>query len=70
MVNDGVYGIDYVVNEGLEVELADTVWVVKGVDRHQRGVLKVLSEQRVSLSIWVRHIADTLKILHSTSWET
>ena len=59
MVNDGVYGIDYVVNEGLEVELADTVLVVKGVERHQRGVLKVLSEQRVSLSIWVRHIADT-----------
>ena len=59
MVNDGVYGIDYVVNKGLEVELADTVLVVKGVERHQRGVLKVLSEQRVSLSIWVRHIADT-----------
>ena len=58
MVNDGVYGVDYVVDEGLEVELADTVWAVKGVERHQRGVLKVLSEQRVSLSIWVRHIVD------------
>lgn len=59
MVNDGVYGVDDVVNEGLEEELADTVWAGKGLERHQRGVLKVLSEQRVSLSIWVRHIVDT-----------
>ena len=70
MVYDGVYGVDDVVNEGLEVESADILRVVKGVERHQRGVLKVLSEQRVSLSIWVRHIADTRKILHSASWET
>ena len=59
MVNDGVYGVDYVVNEGLEVELADTMWAVREVERHQRCVLKVLSEKRVSLSIWVRHVADT-----------
>ena len=68
MVNDGVYGVDYVVNEGLEMGLADIVWVFKGVERYERGVLKVLGEQRVSLSIWVRHIADTWKIPHSASW--
>ena len=58
MVDDGVHGIDYVVDEGLELGLAVIEWAVRGVKGHQRGVLKVLGEQRVSLSIWVCHIAD------------
>lgn len=57
MVDDGVYGVDYVVDEGLEMGLVGTTRVVKRVKMHQRSVLKVLSEQRVSLSIWVRHVS-------------
>lgn len=59
MVDDGVYGVDYVVDEGLEMGLVGTTRVVKGVKMHQRCVLKVLSEQRVSLSIWVRHVSGS-----------
>ena len=57
MVDDGVYGVDYVVDERLEVGLAGVNWAVRGARVHQRCVLKVLGEQRVSLSIWVCHVA-------------
>lgn len=70
MVDDGVYGVDYVVDEGLEVGLAGIEWAARGVKGHQRCVLKVLGEQRVSLSIWFCHIADNWDMLLGVSWET
>ena len=56
MVDDGVYGVDYVVDEGLEGRLARVVWIVWGLEGHQRCVLEVLGEERVGLSIWVCHV--------------
>lgn len=70
MVDDGVYGVDYVVDEGLEVGLAGTTRATQRVKVHQRRILKVLSEQRVSLSIWVRHVSGSGKALLSANWET
>ena len=67
MVDDCVYSVDYVVDEGLEAGLAGAELAVKGVKKHQGCVLKVLGEQRVSLSIWVCHIVGTRKILLNAS---
>lgn len=67
MVDDGIYGVDYVVDEGLEVGLASTEWALKGVEGHQRCILEVLGEQRVSLSIWVCHSAGDWEMLHGAS---
>ena len=36
---------------------------MKGVETYQRGVLEVLGEERVSLSIGVRHVAVKGKML-------
>ncbi len=70
MVDDGVYSVDNIVDEGLEEGLAGAEWALKGVKGHQRGVLEVLGEQRVGLSVWVCHIAGIWKMLLDASWET
>lgn len=70
MVDDGIYGVDYVVDERLKMGLAGTTRAAKRVKVHQRCVLKVLGEQRVSLSIWVRHVSGNGNVLLSATWET
>ena len=39
------------------VGLAGIEGAMKWVEMYQRGVLKVLGEERVGLSVWVRHVA-------------
>lgn len=67
MVDDGVYGVDYVVDEGLKVVLAGVEWVARALKGHQRCVLEVLGEQRVCLSIWICHILGNRKMLLGAS---
>ena len=43
--------------------LAGVEWAMRGVKGHQRCVLEVLGEQRVSLSIWVCHIGGDREML-------
>ena len=65
MVDDGIYSVDYVVDEGLEVKLACVEWAVRDLKGYQWRILEVLGEQRVSLSIWVCHTADGWEMLFS-----
>ncbi len=56
LVDYCVYGIDYVVDEGLGKSLAFIARGLAMFNAHKWCVLKVLGEQRVRLPTWVCHL--------------
>ena len=52
------------------VGLAGIEWAVQRVETCQRGVLEVLGEERVSLSVRVRHVAVNAEMLLGAEGKT